>query len=64
MSNNGDNKLDVLIDQVGHLTKGLTEFRADMAEIKTMIREQSEVSKRQAETTDRLVKIVETLIAK
>jgi hypothetical protein len=64
MSNNGDNKLDVLIDQVGHLTEGLTEFRADMAEIKTMIREQSEVSKRQAETTDRLVKIVETLIAK
>jgi hypothetical protein len=64
MSNNGDNKLDVLIDQVGHLTEGLTEFRADMVEIKTMIREQSEVSKRQAETTDRLVKIVETLIAK
>lgn len=48
---------------MGHPTEGLTEFRADMAEAKTMIREQSEVSKRQAETTDRLVRIVETLIS-
>jgi hypothetical protein len=64
MANNGDSKLDVLVDQVGHLTEGMTEFRADMAELKNMIREQNEISKRQAETADRLVKIVETLIGK
>ena len=48
-------KIDVLIEQVGHLTEGLTE-------IKMMVQEQAETSKRQAETTDRLVRIVEMLL--
>lgn len=48
-------KIDVLIEQVGHLTEGLTE-------IKMMVQEQSETSRRQAETTDRLVRIVEILL--
>lgn len=68
-SNGHEGKLDILIDQVGRLTEGLTE-------IKTLIAEQNEISKRQAETAaqqaqaaaqqaqtvDRLVGIVGRLI--
>ncbi|MGJ3253205.1 MAG: hypothetical protein ACFE0J_19050 [Elainellaceae cyanobacterium] len=50
-----DDKLDILIDQVGRLTEGLTE-------IKRLVQRQAEISERQAETADRLVRIVETLI--
>jgi methyl-accepting chemotaxis protein len=66
--NNG--KLDVLVDQVGRLTEGLTEFRADMAEIKGLVREQLAVSqsqteniKRLAETTERQMVVSERLAA-
>jgi methyl-accepting chemotaxis protein len=66
--NNG--KLDVLVDQVGRLTEGLTEFRADMAEIKGLVREQLTVSqsqteniKRLAETTERQMIVSERLAA-
>lgn len=55
--NNG--KLDVLIDQVGHLTEGLTEFRADMAEIKGLVREQLAVSQSQAESIRRIAETTE-----
>lgn len=47
--------ITVLTDQVGRLTEGLTEFRADMAELK-------ETTKQQADTTAKLVGIVEALI--
>jgi hypothetical protein len=59
---NGNDKLDILIDQVGRLTEGLTE-------IKTLIREQTAIADRQATSIDRqeqnisrLVQVVERLI--
>jgi len=72
-NSNLDEKIDILVDQVGRLTEGLTkfrldmqhsitEFRADLAEIKAMVKDQSETSTRQAETADRLVRIVEVLL--
>lgn len=66
----GNGKLDVLIDQVGRLTEGITEFRADMAEIKGLVREQLAVAQAQAEsiqrlaeTTDRQTAVSERLAA-
>jgi methyl-accepting chemotaxis protein len=50
--NNLDSKLEALTDQVGRLTKGLTE-------IKGMIQEQSETAKRQEHNIDRLVAVTE-----
>ncbi len=49
-----NNQLAVLIDQVGRLTEGLTEFRADMTEIKERVREQLVVAQAQAESINRL----------
>jgi methyl-accepting chemotaxis protein len=57
--NNG--KLNVLVDQVGRLTEGLTEFRADMAEIKGLVREQLAVSQSQTENIKRLTGTTERL---
>ncbi len=48
-------KLDHLAEQVGHLTEGLTE-------IKLLVQEQSETSKRQERNIERLVGIVDKLI--
>lgn len=48
--NNGVDKLDILIDQVGRLTDSLSEFRSDMAEIKGLVREQLTVAQTQAES--------------
>ncbi|NET60420.1 MAG: hypothetical protein F6K47_31055 [Symploca sp. SIO2E6] len=78
-------RIDLLIEQVGRLTEGLTEFRlsmtesitefraameqsmnefrADMAEIKLTTRQQAETAASQAETTAKLVAIVERLLA-
>lgn len=100
-SNGADQKLDILIEQVGKLTEGLTEFkiemqqsmtgfRADLGEIKALMHRQAEAMDKQSEamdkqaeamdkqveamdkqaeairqqvnTTDRLVRIVETLM--
>ncbi|NCJ06449.1 hypothetical protein GS597_07980 [Synechococcales cyanobacterium C] len=65
-----NNQLAVLIDQVGRLTEGLTEFRADMADIKERVREQLVVAQAQAEninrlaeTTDRQTILSERLVA-
>ncbi|NES18580.1 MAG: hypothetical protein F6K41_06530 [Symploca sp. SIO3E6] len=67
-------RIELLIEQVGRLTEGLTEFRlsmeqsmnefrADMAEIKLTTRQQAETAASQAETTAKLVAIVERLLA-
>ncbi|NEP62486.1 MAG: hypothetical protein F6K31_37085 [Symploca sp. SIO2G7] len=89
-------RIDLLIEQVGRFTEGLTEFRlsmtesitefraameqnttefraameqsmnefrADMAEIKLTTRQQAETAASQAETTAKLVAIVERLLA-
>jgi hypothetical protein len=36
-----EESLNILVDQVGRLTEGLTEFRLDMTEIKGMLRQQA-----------------------
>lgn len=50
-----NDKIDQLTDQVGRFTEGLTELRL-------LVREQAETSKRQERNIDRLVCIVEALI--
>jgi len=71
-SDNLDNKVDILTEQVGRLTEGLTdfrmrmeasveEFRSDLAEIKLTIKEQAEVSKRQAESSIRQAETADRL---
>jgi hypothetical protein len=47
ISNNSDQKLDILVEQVGRITEGLTEIRVTL-------QEQVEVGKRQDERLDRL----------
>ncbi|NJK28783.1 MAG: hypothetical protein HC940_00865 [Acaryochloris sp. SU_5_25] len=70
---NGSGKLDVLIDQVGRLTEGMTDIKQlvervahtteqqeqNISRLTTLFEQQSQ---RQAETTDRLVRIVESLL--
>jgi hypothetical protein len=51
----GNGKLDVLIDQVGRLTEGLTDIKESLRQLAT-------TSERQAETADRLTRIVENLV--
>ena len=45
-----EQNLEILTVHVGRLTEGLTEFRADTAEIKEMIRQQIVVNRDLAET--------------
>lgn len=54
---NGNEKLDVLIDQVGRLTEGLTD-------IKESIKQLAATSERQADTADRMTRIVENLVGR
>ena len=48
-----EQNLEILTVHVGRLTEGLTEFRADMAEIKDMIRQQFLANREFAETVRR-----------
>jgi hypothetical protein len=48
-----EQSLEILTVHVGRLTEGLTEFRADMAEIKDMIRQQILANRELAETVRR-----------
>lgn len=48
-----EQNLEILTVHVGRLTEGLTEFRADMAEIKDMIRQQILANREFAETVKR-----------
>lgn len=74
---NLDNKLDILIEQIGRLTEGITEFRLStqesltefrltmqqsMTEFRADLAEIKETTRVQAETAARLARIVETLI--
>jgi hypothetical protein len=65
-TNNEPEKIDILIDQVGRLTEGLTELRLvvteGFTELKQGLGELKEVSQRQERNIDRLVGIVEKLI--
>lgn len=61
-------KLDLLVDQVGRLTEAVT---TGFSEMRSISRQQSESiqlltenTQRQQETTDRLFKIVETLLSR
>jgi methyl-accepting chemotaxis protein len=71
-------KLDVLIDQVGRLTEGLTEMRAmsreqlvvaqsqaeSVKQLVETVRQQAETAKQQAETNARQTQLLETLIGR
>ncbi len=74
---NLDNKLDILIEQIGRLTEGIAEFRLStqesltefrltmqqsMTEFRADLAEIKETTRVQAETAARLARIVETLI--
>jgi hypothetical protein len=72
---NENGKLDVLIDQVGRLTEGLTDLKGLVERVAhTTERQEQNISRltslfeqqsqRQSETTDRLVRIVENLLEK
>jgi hypothetical protein len=52
-------RLDILIDQVGRLTEVVT---VGFGDLKELVREQAETSKRQEQNITRLVGIVENLI--
>ncbi|MGJ3253837.1 MAG: hypothetical protein ACFE0J_22290 [Elainellaceae cyanobacterium] len=52
MTNGEPDRLDILIEQVGRLTEGLTE-------IKLLVREQSETAKQQAKNISVLSQAVE-----
>jgi hypothetical protein len=52
-------RLDILIDQVGRLTEVVT---VGFADLKELVREQAETSKRQEQNISRLVGIVENLL--
>jgi hypothetical protein len=59
-------RIDILIDQVGYLTEvitvGFQDFRAELAELKEITRQQAETAKQQAESVARLIGIMETLL--
>jgi hypothetical protein len=68
---NGNGKIDILIDQVGRLTEGLTDLREIVERVAQSTERQERnidrltiVSEQQSETTQRLVKIVEGLLEK
>jgi methyl-accepting chemotaxis protein len=72
-----DEKLEILIDQVGHLTEGLVDLKLTverqaetvdrlltegLADIKATIERQVVVAERQAETMERQVETVDRLV--
>lgn len=68
---NGNGKMDVLIDQVGRLTEGLTDMRSIADKQLTVaqtqaesVRQLVETVKKQAETNERQTKMLETLIGR
>jgi len=52
-------KIDLLTDQIGHLTEVVT---TGFAELKALAQQQSETAKRQEQNITRLVGIVEALV--
>lgn len=68
--NRVEQSLEILTEQVGRLTEGFYEFRADLREIKDILQRQTEFNQQQAETaasqagtTASLVRIVEKLLS-
>ena len=66
----GNHQTELLVSGMGQLLEGITEFRADMAELKELTQQQGDRIERiaqtfesQAETTARLVRIVEQLLS-
>jgi methyl-accepting chemotaxis protein len=65
-----NHQTELLVSGMGQVLKGITEFRADMAELKELTQQQGDRIERiaqtfenQAETTARLVRIVEQLLS-
>lgn len=61
MTNEGS-KLDLLTDQVGRLTEGLTEIKGLVERVAETTERQAAVAERQAASIDRFSANVETLI--
>lgn len=65
-----NHQIELLVSGMGQMLEGITEFRVDMAELKELTRQQGDRIDRiaqtfesQAETTARLVRIVEQLLS-
>ena len=66
----GNHQTELLVSGLGQLLEGITEFRADMTALKELTQQQGDRIERiaqtfesQAETTARLVRIVEQLLS-
>ncbi|MGJ3254281.1 MAG: hypothetical protein ACFE0J_24580 [Elainellaceae cyanobacterium] len=62
MTNEQPDRLDILIEQVGHLTEGLTEIKLMIREQTELVREQSETAKQQANSITTLSQDVSRLV--
>lgn len=65
-----NHQTELLVSGMGQMLEGITEFRVDLAELKELTRQQGDRISRiaqtfesQAETTARLVRIVEQLLS-
>lgn len=65
-----EQKLEILTEQVGRFTEGLTDLRvqeqqrhqeamAEFAEIREIVRQQAEVARQQADSVSRLIGLLE-----
>lgn len=61
-TSNGNDKLDILIDQVGRLTEGLTEIKGLVERVAATTERQATVAEQQSASVDRLTQIVEVLV--
>jgi methyl-accepting chemotaxis protein len=57
-----NDKLDILIDQVGRLTEGLTEIKGLVERVAATTERQAAVAEQQSASVDRLTQIVEVLV--
>ena len=58
-----NHKLDILIDQVGHFTEGLTELKVLVQEQSETAKQQAAIAKQQADTVRSLADSVASLLA-
>ncbi|MGJ3244532.1 MAG: hypothetical protein ACFE0I_00440 [Elainellaceae cyanobacterium] len=62
MTTNPPDRLDILIEQVGHLTEGLIEIKLMIREQTELVREQAETAKQQANSITTLSRDVSRLV--
>lgn len=66
-----DSKLDILTDQIGRMTEGLTELKILIQQQAQIAQQQAETARQQADTAaqqtqniDRLTRIIEQLVSR